>query len=230
MRSILFGLAALALSCAHAFAQQPPVIHPGAQRLAHTVVTDSGLLEQAIVVVKKELASAVRQRLLSQPWAARLDEKKRQELDAFVDHFMDRATALIKELAPQIETAVAIAYSEDWTAEESSQIADFFASENGLALFKALTAMLPETYAAGGFPPAGLSANLVSSLTPDQMASVEAFSQSPAGKAFARVGFTRSKSIMSDSISNTMAQNNGTLVAELRNDLCAILGEPCPLR
>ncbi len=230
MRSVLFGLVAFVVACGQAFAQQPaaPVVHPGAQRLAHVVLIDSGLLDQTIEAVKQQMRPTLLQSILSQPWAASLDDEKRRKVDAFVDTFFVRALAAIKDQTPQIEVAVATAYSEDFTAEESSNIADYFERADGLAVFKVLAGDALSAYAATGsvFPGSSFGA----SLTLEQAASLKAFTETPAGKAFANLGFNRSRSIMRDSISNTMAKATPALAVELRGELCAILGDPCPLR
>jgi hypothetical protein len=225
MRFILLGLAALALSSAPAFAQQ---IHPGAQRFAHTVLVETGMFDQAMETVRQQFGPMLRDGYTKAPWAANLDPDKRAKVAAYIETVPDLLFAAMREELPNIETAVAIAYSKEMTSAEADQIADYFGSGDGLAFFKAVTGIALSAYASGGRRPS--SADILASLTPQQIASVEAFSRTPGGRAFSRVGGEKARTIMRDAIAkDVMPKRTPELRLKLRNDVCAIVGEPCPV-
>jgi hypothetical protein len=235
MRIIRLAVLAAALVCAPAaFAQETgaqqanaPVIHPGAQRYAHIVLVDTGLLDQAIEAVSKKLGPELSKSVLQQPWAANLDQQKREKLVAYAAGFPERVFPFLKEQLPQIETAVAIAYSKEFTAEEADAVANYFGSPDGLAVFKAITGATITTYAECGQRPT--AANVLSQLSKDQIASLNAFALTPGGRAFSRVG-GKSRNIMSDAISGgATAAAAAKLRVQVREEVCAIVGEPCPL-
>lgn len=177
-------------------------------------------------VVVKQLAPTLRESFAKRSWYAGLDEQKKRGLDAFVDTFLIRAMAGVREQLPKIETNVAIAYSEDFTAEESAEIADYFGSEAGLAIVKILTGAALDAYASGG---RATSSGSMSLLTPEQIASIVTFSETPGGQAFSRIGFGRSRAIMRDSVTSALSEITPAMTKDLRADLCAILGDPCPM-
>jgi hypothetical protein len=225
MRSILIGLIALAVSCVPAFAQ---TIHPGAQRFAHIALVDTGLFDQAIDVAGKQLAPQFRQGLLGAPWMSTLDEEKRPKVIAYVDTIPGMLFAALREELPAIETAVAAAYSKEWTPEQADKIADFFSSRDGLAFFKVTASLALDAYADNGRRPSAQS--IMARLTPEQVSSVNAFARTPSGRAFSRVGGGKASTIMRDAIAkDVMPKRIPELRAKLRGDLCAIIGEPCPV-
>ncbi|HEV7693815.1 MAG TPA: hypothetical protein VGO52_23475 [Hyphomonadaceae bacterium] len=223
MRSILIGLIALAASCAPAFAQ---TINPGAQRFAHIVLVDTGMFEQAIGAAKEQLGPSFRQGYQNAPWATGLDADKRAKVGAYVDTIPDLLSAALMEALPEIETAVATAYSRELKPQEADQIANYLGSEDGLAFLKAATGVALSTYKSGGRRPS--SAEMMATLTPKQQASLNAFARTPGGRAFTRVGGNKARTIMRDAIAkDVMPAKVPALRARIRTDLCAIIGDPC---
>lgn len=226
MRFIRFALAALALIFAVP-AHAQPTIHPGAQRLAHALLIESGTLEQVILAVGEQVAPRLRQSLTRHAWYATLDAQKKQAFDGFVDTFLDRITSAVIERAPMIETRLAIAYSGILTAEESTAAADYFGSDDGIAAMKAITDLSIADLAAGG---SGAPADAALRLAPEHLASLAAFEATPGGIAFRRIGFERQSAMTSSAVTSAMSEVMPALTLELRVEACAIIGEPCPLR
>jgi hypothetical protein len=232
MRSILFGLIALAASCAPAFAQQTkaqsPVIYPGAQRFAHSLLVETGLFGQAIEVAKKEFGPSLRRTYLEAPWGAGLDAEKKAKVGAYVDAIPDLLSAILMEELPRIETAVAIALSRDLSPVEAEQIGNFFTSEDGLAFFRLMASAAVEAARTGRRPPP--ASEIVARLTRKQTQSLNAFARTPGGRAFSRVGGDKAKTIVQDAIAkDTMPKRIPELYGKIRTDLCAIIGDPCPV-
>jgi hypothetical protein len=67
-------------------------------------------------------------------------------------------------------------------------------------------------------------------LTRKQTQSLNAFVRTAGGRAFSRVGGDKAKTIVQDAIAkDTMPKRIPELYARIRTDLCAIIGEPCPV-
>jgi hypothetical protein len=231
MRSILVAIAAAALSCTQAFAQQTgdPVIHPGAQRFAHILLVDSGMFAQAIDAVQTMEAPAVRESYLEEPWALNLDKDKRARVVAYVDTIPTTlASALMAEL-PNIEAAAAAAYNKEFTPEELDQIIAYLDTEDGLAYIRAITGVTITTFTTTGRRPT--TAETSAAVTPEQRAKAKAFNTSLGGQAMSRLAASgKAKTIMFEAVqAYPTPEKTDAIYAKIRADLCAIVGEPCPV-